>query len=86
MTQMNQKINKIWKVVATFNTIELANAFVKAGVDGQPIMKQVYENVKSYDEKDVEQEQSKYPNAERFLNNWEKVLRVKDIKPTAEEE
>ena len=31
-------------------------------------------------------EQSKFPNADRFLNHWEEVLRVKDIKPTAEEE
>ena len=57
--------------------IELADTFVKAGREGQPIMKQVYENVKSYEKRAVEQGQSKSPNAERFLNNWEKILRVK---------
>jgi len=60
--------------------IELADTFVKAGREGKPIMKDVYENVKPYEEKAVEQKQSKYPNAERFLNNWEKVLRVKKDK------
>ena len=41
--------------------IELANTFVKAGVEGQPIMKDVYENVKPYEEKAVEQNSLSIP-------------------------
>ena len=30
--------------------------------------------------------QTKFPNADRFLNNWEKILRVKEPKEIANKE
>ena len=74
--------------------LKLARAFVKAGATGKPIMKEVLESTEQYKSSEVEepqdnqepQDESKFPNADRFLNNWEKVLRVKEPKEIANEQ
>ena len=77
--------------------LKLARAFVKAGATGKPIMKEVLESTEQYKSSEVEepqdiqepqdtQDESKFPNADRFLNNWEKVLRVKEPQEIANKE
>tara|TARA_B100000029_G_scaffold370325_1_gene364167 strand:+ start:1639 stop:2052 length:414 start_codon:yes stop_codon:yes gene_type:complete len=74
--------------------LKLARAFVKAGATGKDrMMKQVLENteqskseVEEPQDNQEPQDESKFPNADRFLNNWEKVLRVKEPQEIANKE